>query len=128
MNKLERLAKPLLEREKIKEKHRKIHEWFFPRLNKVMEKHYPEHGWSKLPLKKKLEIFNRPRENKLYFRPNYPIPFVIPQKTDKYDKLYFEALRLYGDFIWEEIKRRREKEYLKSDVESKGMKGKYKYK
>ena len=124
LNKLEQKVKPLLEGDKMQKEWRKQEEEVFQHMNEVMIKQFPEHPWSKLPYKKKLEIFNRkPPKRKKCFRPNNPIPYFVPVKTDKYAEYYSSAMRIFGDFLWEELRRRKEEKYLKNDAEYKRMEG-----
>jgi len=129
LNKLVNRTKPLLDRLKKQQEWHKQEEEVFLAMNLVMTTHFPEHPWSKLPYKKKLEIFNRkPQKRKKYFRPNNPIPFFVPVKVDKYAGYYSSALRVFADFLWEEIQRRKEEKFLKNDAAYKRMKSRYNYK
>ena len=124
LNRLEQKTKPLLDRHKEQQEWRKQKEEVFHHMNEVMIKRCPEHPWSKLPYEKKLEVFNRkPQKEKKYFRPNNPIPFFVPVKTDKYAGYYSSAMRIFGDFVGDEIERRKQEEYKKYDAEYKKRKG-----
>jgi len=123
INKLEQLAKPLLDERK---KEKAEVEWkkdIFHSMNETIKEHYPKHGWNKLPPKKKWEIYIRPSTIKKYFRPNCPIPLLIDEKKDIYSDLVYDALRLSGDMIFKKIQQRKKEKYLKNDDEYKKMRG-----
>lgn len=101
---IERKKQELMQREKT-----------FLLLNRILEEHYPEHGWCKLSKKERLRIFNKPGPRGTVKQTECGVPIHIPSMK-KEDILHREFVRLVIDVIWDELERRRNQRRQKSKI------------
>ncbi len=106
INKLEELAKPLVDKKERENKELEEKEKFFHILNQVMKGQYPEHEWNGLSTKDRHRIyFAEPKGTFDYTNPLFPR--FIPDNKKESD-LLAAACRLFANTISKELSRRRE--------------------